>query len=93
MNAPDRPEPLPFRAVYITGRDGPHPMHKALVARTPLDLGRRDAVLQAVTEESPRWQQYLSWVVNGWSCGLGIREDDTLVTRNTSRFVPHRMSD
>lgn len=32
-----------------------------------------------------------SWVVNGYSCGLGIREDDTLVTGNTSRFVPHQM--
>jgi glutathionylspermidine synthase len=34
-----------------------------------------------------------SWVVNGWACGLGIREDDQLVTQNTSRFIPHRMSD
>ena len=33
-----------------------------------------------------------SWMVNGWACGIGIREDDTLVTQNTSRFVPHRMS-
>ena len=34
-----------------------------------------------------------SWVVNGWACGVGIREDDRIVTQNTSRFVPHRMSD
>ncbi len=34
-----------------------------------------------------------SWMVNGWACGIGVREDDQLVTRNTSRFVPHRMSD
>jgi len=34
-----------------------------------------------------------SWVVNGWACGIGIREDDQLVTQNTSRFVPHKMSD
>ncbi len=34
-----------------------------------------------------------SWVVNGWACGVGIREDGQLVTQNTSRFVPHRMSD
>jgi glutathionylspermidine synthase len=34
-----------------------------------------------------------SWIVNGWSCGLGIREDDQLVTQNTSRFIPHKMSD
>jgi glutathionylspermidine synthase len=30
-----------------------------------------------------------SWVVNGDSCGMGLREDDGPVTRNTSRFVPH----
>jgi glutathionylspermidine synthase len=34
-----------------------------------------------------------SWMVNGWACGIGIREDDSLVTQNTSRFVPHRMTD
>jgi glutathionylspermidine synthase len=30
-----------------------------------------------------------SWIVNGHACGIGIREDDSLITRNTSRFVPH----
>jgi glutathionylspermidine synthase len=34
-----------------------------------------------------------SWVINGWSCGIGIREDDQIVTTNTSRFIPHQMSD
>ena len=78
MSTPDRLEPLPFRAVYITGRDGPHPMHKALVDKTPLALGRRDAVLQSVTEESPKWQQYMSWVVNGWAFP-GRRDYDLFV--------------
>lgn len=32
-----------------------------------------------------------SWVVGGVSCGLGLREDEGLVTRNTSRFVPHQI--
>ncbi|HJZ57669.1 MAG TPA: glutathionylspermidine synthase family protein, partial [Gemmataceae bacterium] len=32
-----------------------------------------------------------SWVVNGVSCGIGIREDDGLVTGETCRFVPHVM--
>jgi glutathionylspermidine synthase len=32
-----------------------------------------------------------SWIVNGVACGMGIREDDSLVTRNTSRFIPHQM--
>jgi glutathionylspermidine synthase len=30
-----------------------------------------------------------SWVVGGKPAGLGIREDSTPVTRDTSRFVPH----
>jgi glutathionylspermidine synthase len=30
-----------------------------------------------------------SWIVNGHACGVGIREDDGLITRNTSRFLPH----
>ena len=30
-----------------------------------------------------------SWMVNGYACGIGIREDTSPVTRNTSRFVPH----
>jgi len=34
-----------------------------------------------------------SWVVNGWSCGIGIREDSSMITGNLSRFVPHRMVD
>jgi len=31
-----------------------------------------------------------SWVVNGESCGMGIREDSSMITGNTSRFVPHQ---
>jgi glutathionylspermidine synthase len=34
-----------------------------------------------------------SWVVNGRPCGVGIREDDALVTQNTSRFIPHRIEE
>ena len=30
-----------------------------------------------------------SWLVNGYACGIGIREDESPVTQNTSRFVPH----
>jgi len=32
-----------------------------------------------------------SWMVNGYACGMGIRETDGLITTNTSRFVPHRI--
>jgi glutathionylspermidine synthase len=30
-----------------------------------------------------------SWVIGETACGMGIRESPDLVTRNTSRFVPH----
>lgn len=30
-----------------------------------------------------------SWIVGSEAAGIGIREDKTLVTQNTSRFVPH----
>lgn len=30
-----------------------------------------------------------SWVVNGVAAGVGIREDDSPITKNSSRFVPH----
>lgn len=30
-----------------------------------------------------------SWLIAGEAAGIGIREDDTPITRNTSRFVPH----
>jgi glutathionylspermidine synthase len=49
--------------------------------------------LAPLPESAGRFAVVGSWVVNGWACGVGVREDDTLVTRNTSRFVPHRMSD
>lgn len=29
------------------------------------------------------------WIVNGKSCGLGVREDKGPITTNLSRFVPH----
>src|SRR5262249_32392809 len=32
------------------------------------------------------------WIVNDLACGMGVREDDSYVTRNTSRFLPHRMT-
>jgi glutathionylspermidine synthase len=34
-----------------------------------------------------------SWVVGDSAAGMGIREDNTLVTRDTSRFVPHVIVD
>jgi glutathionylspermidine synthase len=33
-----------------------------------------------------------SWIVGSEPAGMGIREDDSPITRNTSRFVPHFFS-
>jgi glutathionylspermidine synthase len=30
-----------------------------------------------------------SWLINGYAAGIGIREDSSEITKNTSRFVPH----
>jgi len=35
------------------------------------------------------WTVIGSWVVAGYPAGIGIREDTSPVTKNTSRFVPH----
>ncbi len=51
-------------------------------------------VYQALAPIKPHDDRYPvigSWVVNGIACGIGIREDDSVITRNTSRFVPHLM--
>ena len=34
-----------------------------------------------------------AWIVGDQPAGIGIREDDTLVTRNLARFVPHFIED
>ncbi|MSU80276.1 MAG: glutathionylspermidine synthase family protein [Gemmataceae bacterium] len=34
-----------------------------------------------------------SWIIDGESCGIGIREANSLITQNTSLFVPHQMID
>ncbi len=32
-----------------------------------------------------------AWIVAGHSCGVGLREDASPITKNTSRFVPHAL--
>ena len=51
------------------------------------------AVYQAIWP-LPRFEQKYfavigSWIVNGWACGIGVREDESLITGNLSRFLPH----
>ena len=44
---------------------------------------------QPLPEFDRRFAVVGSWMVNGHACGIGIREDEGPITRNTSRFVPH----
>jgi glutathionylspermidine synthase len=79
----------------ILGREGANIQifeHGKLFLETP---GPYDgpAVYQAI-RPLPRFDgKYFpvvgSWIVNGWACGIGIREDENLITGNLSRFVPH----
>ncbi len=34
-----------------------------------------------------------SWIVGETACGIGVREDRSPITKNTSRFVPHAIHD
>jgi glutathionylspermidine synthase len=45
--------------------------------------------LAPLPEFSGQYPVLGSWTVNGNPCGLSIREDDTPITGNMSRFMPH----
>ncbi|UFN50300.1 glutathionylspermidine synthase family protein [Roseomonas sp. OT10] len=60
--------------------------------RTPGPYGDQPVLWQEWAELprfGGRYPVLGSWVVAGRPCGLGIREDATPLTRDTSRFVPH----
>ncbi|MHD0645017.1 glutathionylspermidine synthase family protein [Pseudomonas aeruginosa] len=49
-------------------------------------------ILQEYTEMPKFEDSYTllgSWIVGDKACGIGIREDDSKVTKDTSRFLPH----
>lgn len=57
-------------------------------------VGGANIYQQLATQLKPHDGRYPvigSWVINGEACGMGIREDESLITGNTSRFVPHQM--
>lgn len=66
---------------------------------TPGPYGQEGAVLQGLAPlpvftgpDGRRHHTVIgSWWVAGRACGIGIREDDGPITRDTSRFVPHRI--
>jgi glutathionylspermidine synthase len=98
---PGHPNLLP--AFREPGRTGGREIRKPLWGReganvtapgfaTPGPYGEEGFVHQAWAElpcVDGRYPVLGSWVVGGRAVGLGIREDDTPITRDTSRFVPH----
>ncbi len=98
---PDHPNLLP--AYREPGRTGGLEIRKPVWGReganisapgieTPGPYGADGVVYQAWAElpcVDGRYPVIGSWVVGGRSVGIGIREDDTPITRDTSRFVPH----
>lgn len=98
---PDHPNLLP--AFMEPGRTGGPEISKPLFGREGANIIAPGIATDGPYDDQPRvWQAYAelprfdgrypvlgSWVVAGTPCGLGIREDATPVTRDTSRFVPH----
>jgi glutathionylspermidine synthase len=59
---------------------------------SPGGYGAEGWVYQAMTpipEFDGHYAVIGSWIVGDAAAGIGMREDDTPITRNTSRFVPH----
>jgi glutathionylspermidine synthase len=102
---PDHPNLLPayFEPGRITGDYVQKPLLSREGAN--VTIHRQGAVLAAegeYGEEGFIYQAYApiprygsdyatvgAWIVGDEPAGIGIREDETLITRNTSRFVPH----
>jgi len=92
-------DPLPGRCVKkpVLGREGAnltiYDDGQPLLA-TPGEYGDGRFIYQQF-HETPQFDGRTivigSWLVNGYACGIGVREDDSLITSNTSRFVPHRI--
>jgi glutathionylspermidine synthase len=98
---PDHPNLLP--AFMEPGRTGGAEISKPLWGREGANISAPGIETDGPYGDQPRvWQEYAelpvfggrypvlgSWIVGGTACGLGIREDSTPITRDTSRFVPH----
>ena len=98
---PGHPNLLP--AYREPGRTGGAEIRKPLFGREGANISAPGAETPGpYGEEGFVHQQYLelpcvdgryaligSWVINGEAKGIGIREDASPITRDTSRFVPH----
>ena len=65
---------------------------RGVVRAQPGEYGAEGFIYQAVAplpEFGGRYPVIGSWIVGDASAGMGIREDDSPITKNSSRFVPH----
>jgi glutathionylspermidine synthase len=90
-----RPQTDSYVRKPCQGREGAnvlYMLHGQTVQQTDGTYGDQPCVYQAAQKLSQFDGNYPvigSWLVNGNACGIGIREDTSPITSNTSRFVPH----
>ncbi|MBR7799127.1 glutathionylspermidine synthase family protein [Undibacterium fentianense] len=70
------------------------------VIRSAGEYGNEGYIYQAFAPQpkfddgiTPAYTSIGSWVIGDTAAGIGIREDETLITKNTSRFIPHYFVD
>ncbi|MFA9273647.1 MAG: glutathionylspermidine synthase family protein [Candidatus Aquirickettsiella gammari] len=70
------------------------------VLHTEGEYGHEGFIYQAYAPQpkfddgiTPAYTSIGAWVVGDEAAGIGIREDESLITKNTSRFVPHYFVD
>ena len=91
-------EPAPLGSKYVKkpklAREGANVslIDGTTIQTTEGDYGAEGFVYQAVASLPKFGDDYAligSWIVDDKPAGIGVREDASPVTRNTSRFVPH----
>ncbi len=66
------------------------------VIEAPGEYGEEGFIIQAYSplfESEAGYAVLGSWVIGDRACGLGVREDQSRITANLSRFVPHVIID
>jgi glutathionylspermidine synthase len=95
LEASDKPLGRPYIQKPMLGREGAN-VRKVIGGQVTLQTdgpyGGGPFVYQAlhpINEFNGMYPVVGSWMVNGYACGVGVREDASPVTTNMSRFVPH----
>ena len=94
LPAGDEPLDRPYVRKPALGREGAN-VRKVIGGRVTLETSGPYAgpyvyqQLHPMPEFAGRYPVVGSWMVNGFACGIGVREDATAITSNASTFVPH----